>query len=657
VRALLALWLIAAVAWATPVRAQTIDDPAAVVAAYEKARGQERILVFGSDISIARNGDYEVTETIRVVSLADRIKHGIQRDFPTSYRNRFGQKTRVTFDVLAVSRDGRPERYDTIALDNGTRVQIGEAETLLPPGEHVYVIRYRTTRQVGYRDGYDEIYWNVTGNGWVFPIDMAEARISLPSPVRFGDRAVYTGPDGSTAQDAAVVEERPGFIHFRTTAPLDAYSGLTVGAAFPKGILETPGTARRLGWWLADWGALAAGLGALLALFAYYFYAWLKVGRGPRRGTIVPIFSPPDGLSAAACRYIGRMGGDDRGFTAAIVDLAVRGHIHISREDRRWPARDRTTLERREGGRPVPAPETAMRDILLPSEDSTIELKQDNHRTLQSARSRLNNLLEADYLGSMFVKNGIWATMGLLAIPVAILTVTTVALLVHPGEVAPAILKMPLFGGLALLAAWGCRRLTEAKGAVSLLGWLGLMGAVIVAFFCTVLSVGLALEDGAWPVLIPLAALPLAFSAFGWMRAPTVEGRAVMDRIDGFRHYLGITEEERLEALHPPEKTPELFERYLPYAIALDVENRWADRFATVLAAAAVAGTAAHSVAWYSGSGDMWDSPGDFAQSMGSSLASTISSASSSPSSSSSGGSSGGGSSGGGGGGGGGGGW
>lgn len=130
----------------------------------------------------------------------------------------------------------------------------------------------------------------------------------------------------------------------------------------------------------------------------------------------------------------------------------------------------------------------------------------------------------------------------------------------------------------------------------------------------------------------------------------------MMDRIAGFKQYLSIAEERRLEALHPPEKTPELFERYLPYAIALEVENRWAERFAGVLASAAAAGAAVGTASWYSGQGNVWDNPGGFASDVGSSLASTVSSASTSPSSSS-GGSSGGGSSGGGGGGGGGSGW
>jgi uncharacterized membrane protein len=116
---------------------------------------------------------------------------------------------------------------------------------------------------------------------------------------------------------------------------------------------------------------------------------------------------------------------------------------------------------------------------------------------------------------------------------------------------------------------------------------------------------------------------------------------------------LSIAEGERLDRMTPPKDTPELFERYLPYAIALGVENRWADRFQSVLAAAALQGQ--QGFAWYAGSSSPWNDTGGFVDAVGSSLASTVSSASTAPGSSS--GSGGGGSSGGGGGGGGGGGW
>ena len=157
----------------------------------------------------------------------------------------------------------------------------------------------------------------------------------------------------------------------------------------------------------------------------------------------------------------------------------------------------------------------------------------------------------------------------------------------------------------------------------------------------------------ALPFVPALVALPLVVSAFFWIDAPTKEGRGVLDRIAGFKQYLSITERERLDRMNPPQDTPEIFERFLPYAIALGVENRWADRFAGVLAAAAAQGR--QGFVWYSGNHSPWDNPGRFASDVGSSLSNAISSASTAPGSSS--GSGGGGFSGGGGGGGGGGGW
>jgi len=150
-------------------------------------------------------------------------------------------------------------------------------------------------------------------------------------------------------------------------------------------------------------------------------------------------------------------------------------------------------------------------------------------------------------------------------------------------------------------------------------------------------------------------AVPLVVSCFWWIAAPTREGRAILDRIAGFRQYLSITERERLDRMTAPEDTPEVFEKYLPYAIALGVENRWANRFASVLAAAQARGDQRQGFYWYAGSGSPWNNPTLFVNSVGASLASTISSASTAPGSSS--GSGGGGFSGGGGGGGGGGGW
>jgi uncharacterized membrane protein len=138
------------------------------------------------------------------------------------------------------------------------------------------------------------------------------------------------------------------------------------------------------------------------------------------------------------------------------------------------------------------------------------------------------------------------------------------------------------------------------------------------------------------------------------LKAPTVQGRGVMDRIEGFKMFLEAAEKDRLERMNPPEKTPALFEKFLPFAIALGVENSWSKKFAGVLAGAGDEGNSYRPV-WYSGRQVHSFSPTLMAGSLGPSLASAVSSSSTAPGSSS--GSGGGGSSGGGGGGGGGGGW
>lgn len=142
------------------------------------------------------------------------------------------------------------------------------------------------------------------------------------------------------------------------------------------------------------------------------------------------------------------------------------------------------------------------------------------------------------------------------------------------------------------------------------------------------------------------------------MRAPTLTGRKILDKIEGFKMYLSIAEKERLNLLNPPDKTPALFEKYLPYAFALDVEQEWSEQFSDVLSKA-YGPSAGNAPRWYSG--PSWHTLGvsGFTSNLGSSLTSAVSSAASSSSSSpgSSSGGGGGGSSGGGGGGGGGGGW
>ena len=621
-----------------------------LLAAATPAAAEERIHLFWSDIEVQPDASLTVTETIDVRAEHNSINHGIYRDFPTRYSSRDGRRVKVGFTFQGATLDGQPVPASVTARDNGVRIKIGDPDKYVEIGDHRYTIRYRATRQLGYFKDYDELYWNVTGNGWVFAIDAAEVRIRLPKPARIGQRAAYTGAQGSTASNAAVTEEKPGEIVFRTTQPLDAYQGLTVAIAFPKGVVAAPSQSTLLGWWLADYGPYIIGAISLLGVLGFLFHAWQRAGRDPPAGTVVPIFSPPDDLTPAGMRYLTKFAADNRTFAAALVDMGVRGHIRMVEEEGGWFSKNKTRIERLEGVAPLPADEeAALRNLLSPGE--TVVMEQKNHAKFSAAKKGLDGVLKDRYENKLFKRNYGWAAAVVVAF-VAAMWLTSAA--IAAATIDASIWRIGVtLGSLAVAAMLGIALYGSSTVTQFLLGAVAL-GAAAVAVFTGLPVFTDALNSG-WllPLVIPGLSLPLVLSAFWWISAPTKEGRAVLDRIAGFKQYLSITERERLDRMTPPADTPQLFEKFLPYAIALGVENRWAERFEGVLAAAAAQGQ--QGFAWYSGSGNPWRNPTGFANSVGASLASTISSASTAPGSRS--GSGGGGFSGGGGGGGGGGGW
>ena len=149
----------------------------ALLAVVSAAAQTEKIRSFDSRITVNTDGSMQVVETIAVESAGVDIVHGIYRDFPTRYRDRAGNKYAVLFDIVRLRRDGNTEPYHTEDVGNGVRVYFGSSSFDLPPGPHIYQFTYRTNRQLGFFRDHDELYWNVTGNGWKWPIDAATATV------------------------------------------------------------------------------------------------------------------------------------------------------------------------------------------------------------------------------------------------------------------------------------------------------------------------------------------------------------------------------------------------------------------------------------------------------------------------------------------------
>ncbi len=607
----------------------------------------ERIHLYATDIVIEESGDLIVTETITVTALGRDIRRGIYRDFPTRYRDRYGNRVHVGFEVLEVTRDGRPEPWHTESRANGVRTYVGDANTFLTSGVYTYVIRYRTTHQLFFGDEFDELYFTATPTDWVFPIDRAEVTVHLPQGASALTAEGYTGSFGLREQAYTVDRNVPGLVTLSAARPLRAQEGFTIAVSFEKGLVAAPTMAERTGRVFSDNLHLLIALLGAIAVFAYYHWAWGSVGRDPAKGTVVPLFEPPEGFSPAAVRFVDRMGFDQRAFTAAIIDMAVKGYLTIEEEGRTFK------LVKAAGDPSVLSPgEKKIADKLLGTR-SSIKLKQTHHATFSSAISALKSSLKREYEAANFVRNTQYMIPGVAGTLIVLILMGLTSF--DPGAAIIAALWLggwTVFGGA--IAYVGYEKITEGGLASILLGVfflvlaLALVGVGTLFYF----TLGAPFSGVALVFAIFMAALtPLYFDL---LKAPTAKGRKIMDQIEGFRMYLSTAERHRLEGLHPPEKTPELFEKYLPYALALEVENKWSEQFDDVLKAAAVEGETYHPH-WYHGT--RWHRYGaaGFGGAIASSVTSSIAAAATAPGSSS--GVGGGGFSGGGGGGGGGGGW
>ncbi len=602
-----------------------------------------------------------VRETITVNSERIKINRGIFRDFPTTYDSPSGRRTVVGFDVQEVTRDGRREPFRTERRSNGVRVYIGDADVFIPKGRHVYEISYKTDRQLGFFDDFDELFWNVTGNGWEFPIDRARATIHLPGGANVLNRAGYTGAFGERGQDFIYTAQTDGTLSVETNRALRPREGLSIAVSWPRGFVQRPSDLQKLEHLLRDNGATVAGVAGLVLLFAYYLVIWMRVGRDPERGAIFPLYEPPKGLSPAGARYVTRMSFDDKTFTAAIVSLAVKGFLTIKEG-----VSSAYTLERTGQPARLSKGETAIVLKLFPGITKRIELEQENHEILESASAALQQSLRTEFEKIYFVRNTRYFAPGIAISIIALILMVAASDQFEITGIVTVWLAIwtAVIYYLARRVWRGWRALLSGSSAVS-------RNDVIVAtifsvpffggelmgftFYADTTSVGAAI------IVVLIQLLNVVF--YHLLKAPTRLGRRAMDAIAGFKDYLSVAEKDRMNFLNPPEKTPELFEQFLPYALALGVEQQWAEQFSDVLANAAREDSTTggrYRPRWYSGRS--FDSGfSDCASTLSGGFTSAISSASTAPGSSSglsSGGfSSGGGSSGGGGGGGGGGGW
>lgn len=544
------------------------------------AHAHESIKLFESAIAVHKDSSIRVRETITVAAEGVTIRHGIVREFPTKYQDKRGRSHYVGFAVNNVLLDGKKVAYRVEDAANGKMIFIGDRDIYLAPGVYTYAIEYTTNRQLGFFEKHDELYWNVTGNGWRLPIEKVLALVRLPDDIPT-DRLTleaYTGAFGAQgkAYSAHIV---PHGAEFATTQPLQEFEGLTIVVTWPKGYVPAPTWSQQAWWFLQDYFYIAWFFLGLLILGTYYFFVWYKLRKARPDSPIIPLFYPPDDMLPGAVRYFTKMDYDGKVLAADVVNMAVHGWLTIDYEPKIF--KETYTLKKKER-KETPVLYADIFDTLFKDGDELVIKKTGEDDLVQSAVDWTSNRYNDSF--KKYFKRG--AMSYLVGIVIAIL----------------------IFVGFL---------------------WQGAYNVYWLMF-----------------VYFGIVALARIF-----IKGYTYEGWLIYNQIAGFKLFLETTETERLKIVGtPPTKTPELYETYLPYAIALGVEEAWSRQFAPIFEKLKQEGHP-YAPIWYVGAFDSRS----FASSVGNSLSSVISSSVSMPGGSS--GSGGGGSSGGGGGGGGGGGW
>jgi uncharacterized protein (TIGR04222 family) len=489
-----------------------------------RARAEDfSIRSFHADIEVRKDSSIRVTETIETEFF--RPRHGIFREIPFRYTDELGKTTVMPVRIESVREpSGTALRHRVERSGGFVRVRVGDPDRFVD-GRRVYVIRYSVENAIVPFPKHDELYWNATGNDWPVEIGAASASVTFtwgsnPSPPRI---RCFTGPRGSR-EEACEASSGRDRATFTATRDFRSGEGMTVVVGWDKGIVTPPSRWSQLLYRMntgENWPLLAVPF-----TLAFMAGLWYRKGKDPATGDpLVVAYGPPEEagrpiLPAEAGTLIDERL-DPADLAASIVSLAVKGHVTIEEKQTRPFLFAKTDYVLRKGKNPereLPPFERLLLERLFRDHGSEVhvsDLKLEFHKNLEDLRKAVFEGLEGR---GYFTAN-----------PLSV-----------KSRYIRAGMVFLLAAGLLLLLAEKISG-TVPSGAVAA---LFLSGGIVILFASR-------------------------------MPVKTIKGMKALGQIKGFEEFLLRAEKDRLERMNDPT----LFERYLPYAIALGVSDRWAKAF------------------------------------------------------------------------------
>jgi uncharacterized membrane protein YgcG len=494
-----------------------------------------RIENFQSETIVMPDGSIDVKETIQAHFIGGPW-HGLYRTIPVEYVTPQGLNYSLFLDVKRVT-DGRGH---ALKCESSRERHYRKLKIYVPNADNStqnISIEYTVSDALRFFEDHDELYWNVTGDEWDIPIQSASARIILPEGTTNIRANVFTGAYRSRAQNADVDVAGNG-VEVRTRDPLRLHEGLTVAVAFDKGFVREPTAADKLVlFFRSNWP-----LGIPVAAFVVMFYLWWTRGRDPRLRPIAAQYEPPDHLTPGEAGTLVDSTVNMRDITASIVDLAVRGYILI---------------------------EEHQKDQLL-----GLMHRKDYNFVLKKGRDQWSTLKshEQALLNGIFVTGQVGESIPMSSLENHFYT--------NVPEIKNSLLDSLVEHGYYRRRPDGVRAAYIGIGLVLgfIVGWGG---------------VALGISTGVAPLAFVIAGILTGaiICGFGWfMPAHTEQGTRALESLLGFEDFLVHVDADRFQRMI---KTPEMFEKFLPFAMALGVEKNWSRAFQDVLK---------QPPQWYSGS-------------------------------------------------------